>query len=362
MLAFSAADAISPAIQRTKIFLFRPFRLGTYLKLCLVAMLTEGTSGGNFNTSSFGNHSSHRRSSLSSSSFSHTPFNFTPLHIAEFIFISLLVTLLLCFIYYLITRLRFAYFHCLIHNIKEIRPGWHLYRTQATRFFWLNFVVGLCFLLVLALIAIPFAAAFLGLFKNVAAGGHPSLGSIFALILPLIPIIFLIVFLAIAVDIVLRDLMLPHYALENATAGQAWSAVWVRIMHEKGAFFVYALLRVILPIVAAIALVIVLIIPIIIFAVVIVAVEVGIHAAFSAATGGAAFIPIFLEVLFGVVAGGVGIAVGIGLAGPVSTAVRQYALMFYGGRYQLLGDILFPPPPPIPPPTSIPGPIAPATA
>jgi len=62
------------------------------------------------------------------------------------------------------------------------------------------------------------------------------------------------------------------------------------------------------------------------------------------------------------VAGGVGIAVGIGLAGPVSTAVRQYALMFYGGRYQLLGDILFPPPPPIPPPTPIPGPIAPGLA
>jgi len=30
----------------------------------------------------------------------------------------------------------FAYFHCLIHNTKEIRPGWRLYRTQATRFFW----------------------------------------------------------------------------------------------------------------------------------------------------------------------------------------------------------------------------------
>jgi hypothetical protein len=274
---------------------------------------------------------------------------------------SLLVMLLLFFIFYLITRLRFAFFHCLIHNIKEIRPGWHLYRTQATRFFWLNFFVGLCFLLLLALIAIPFAAAFWGLFKNVAAGGHPSLGSIFALILPLIPIIFLIVFLAIAVDIVLRDLMLPHYALENATAGQAWSAVWARITREKGAFFVYALLRVILPIVAAIALIIVLIIPIIIFVVVIVAVEVGIHAAFSAATGGAAFIAIFLEALFGVVAGGIGIAVGIGLAGPVSTAVRQYALMFYGGRYQPLGDILFPPPPP-PAPTPIPGPIAPEMA
>ena len=71
--------------------------------------------------------------------------------------------MLLCFwLFYLITRLRFAFFHCLIHNIKEIRPGWHIYREPATRFFWLNFVVGLCFLLLLALIAIPFVAGIPG--------------------------------------------------------------------------------------------------------------------------------------------------------------------------------------------------------
>ena len=34
------------------------------------------------------------------------------------------------------TRLRFAYFHCLIHKTKEIRPGWEIYREPATRYFW----------------------------------------------------------------------------------------------------------------------------------------------------------------------------------------------------------------------------------
>jgi hypothetical protein len=47
MFALSAADAISPAVQRTRMFLFRPFRWGTYLKLCLVALITEGI-GANF--------------------------------------------------------------------------------------------------------------------------------------------------------------------------------------------------------------------------------------------------------------------------------------------------------------------------
>jgi hypothetical protein len=346
MYAISASDAISPAIQRTRAFLFRPFRWGTYLKLCLVALLTEGGSGGSFNYSNFGGRhsSSNHGSKFHSLGYSYSPFTFTPERIAAAVAMSLLVILLCFFLYYLITRLRFAYFHCLIHNIKEIRPGWHLYRTQATRFFWLNFVVGLCFLLLLVLIAIPFAAAFWGLFRNVAAGGHPSLGAIFALVLPLIPIIFLIVLLGIAVDLILRDLMLPHYALQNATAGQAWTAVWARIRREKGAFFVYALLRVLLPIVAVIALVVVLIIPAIICGLAVVAVEFGIHAAFSDATGAAAIIGIFIEVLLGVVAFAIALLVWIAVGGPLSTAVRQYALLFYGGRYQPLGDILFPPP------------------
>jgi hypothetical protein len=45
MNVFSAADAIAPAISRTNRFLFHPFRLGTFLKLSLVAVITEGMSG-----------------------------------------------------------------------------------------------------------------------------------------------------------------------------------------------------------------------------------------------------------------------------------------------------------------------------
>ena len=39
-------------------------------------------------------------------------------------------------------------------------------------------------------------------------------------------IFLLIMVVGIVLDVVLRDWMLPHYALDNATAGQAWAAVW----------------------------------------------------------------------------------------------------------------------------------------
>lgn len=333
MLVLSAADAISPAIQRTITFLFRPFRLSTYLKLCLVAVLTEGF-GGNFNFTGPGGHTSNHGSSFDS-----LP-ALTSGWITTLVTASVILILLGCFLFYLITRLRFAYFHCLIHNTKEIGPGWRLYRAPATRFFWLYLAVGFCFLLVAALIALPFAAGFWKLFRDTPAGGHPDVGSMLALILPLIPIILLLVLVALAVDLILRDLMLPHFALENATAEAAWSAVWTRIKAEKGGFFVYALLRVILPIVAVVGVFVVLILPAIVFIAAVAAVEFGLHAALANS-----MIGIFLEVLVGLVAFGIAVVVGIGVGGPVSTAIREYALLFYGSRYQPLGDILSPPPP-----------------
>ena len=337
MPAISAADAISPAIQRTRSFLFRPFRLSTYLKLCLVALLTEGTTGGSFNSFPRGSRSSHHTTNLASL----PHFHITPIEIGAGIAMLALVALIGLFIFYLITRLRFAWFHCLVHNIREIGPGWRFYREPAARFFWLNVAVYVGFLVALAVVLMPFAAGFVGLFRNLQAGGRPSLGAIFALFLPLIPIFLLFVLAGIAVQILLRDLMLPHFALENASAGAAWHAAWSRVRAEKGGFFVYALLRVLLPIAGAIGLVILLIIPAVVYVLAVVAVEVGLHAAF-----GHGVLGIFLGVSVGVIACLVAILVFIAAFGPFYTAVRYYALIFYGNRYQLLGERLYPPPPP----------------
>lgn len=342
MAGLSAADTISPAIQRTRVFLFRPFRLGTYLKLCFVAVFTEGL-GGNFNSNfSLPGHKSGHHSSFGA------PFHLTTDWIAVIAAAVILVIALGLLIAYLITRLRFAYFHCLIHNTREIRPGWHLYRDQAVRFFVLNVVVGLCFLFLLAVVALPFAAGFFRLYRETQAGGHPDIGLILALVLPLIPIILLFVLAGLAADLILRDFMLPHFALEDATAGEAWRAVWARIRTEKGGFFVYALLRLFLPVVAMIGIFIVLAIPAIVFIAVVVIFEIAIHSVFAHAGAAAAAAGLLFQVLVGIIAAAIAMLVGICVGGPLSTAVRQYALLFYGGRYQRLGDILFPPLPPMP--------------
>ena len=111
------------------------------------------------------------------------------------------------------------------------------------------------------------------------------MGLLLSLVLPLIPVIILLVLVGVALDVILRDWMLPHYALEDATAGEAWEEVWDRITAEKRQFAVYALLRLILPVIAMIGLFIVLLIPGLMVAGAVAAIVYAIHSAFADATG-----------------------------------------------------------------------------
>jgi len=338
MRAISAVDAISPAIQRTREFLFRHFTWGTYLKLGLVAIITEG-SGSNFHSSSkAGSGSANGPSGQNPMDLA--PFNHRPELIAASVAALLLVIVIGLFIAYLVTRLRFAYFHCLTQNEKLIRPGWHLYREPAGRFFWLNVAVGFCFLVVAGLISLPFISGFVRLFHESQQGASFDISLFLALILPLIPIILILILAGVAADVILRDWMLPHYALDNATAGDAWRQVCAHIAAEKRQFIAYALLRVILPTIAMIAVVLVLAIPGLVLAGGLAIVEWGLHSYFADATGSSVVVGAMLQAFFGLLAVGFGLLAMVCIGGPVSTSIREYALVFYGGRYQALGAVL----------------------
>jgi hypothetical protein len=134
-------------------------------------------------------------------------------------------------------------------------------------------------------------------------------------------------------------------ALENLTVLQSWAAAKTRIMAEKGSIAMYLLMRALVPMAAYIAVFIVMIIPLLIVVGILALSGVGIYTAFEGATGVIAFIGIFIEVVLGLIGLAFVLVLGFGLGGPIATWIRNYALLFYGGRYQALGDILSPPPP-----------------
>jgi hypothetical protein len=342
MRAISAADSVSVAFYRTRDFLFRPFRWGTFLKLCLVAVITEGI-GSNSHVNSHGT--------------SHTPHTYpqgpdiSSLHdikpewivaIAVGVLLAMLISIV---IFYLITRLRFAFFHCLVSKTTRIAPGWHLYSSQATRFFWLNVIIGIFSFLLVVLIFVPFAAGLWHVFHAIPPGGQPDWAALIAIALPIVPIILLLVLAAFAADIILRDFMLPHFALDNATSGVAFARAWAAIKAEKRQFFVYAVLRIVLPIIATIGVFIVLLIPGLCLAGAIGVLEYGLHSVFSDSSGAAYVGGVIFQVFFGVVAVAFALLAAICLGGPLSTGIREYALTFYGGRYPALGNLLDAPPP-----------------
>jgi hypothetical protein len=349
MQAFSAADLISPAIKRTKWFLFEPFRWGTFLKLCAVSVLTEGFSG-NLNFSAPGSHheSTGTPSSTTIPTINPPYFGLTPIEIALIAGIVVLCIGLGLVIFYLITRLRFALFHCLVYQTREIRPGWRLYDQQSWRFFLLSVAVGFLFLFTLLLVAFPFVLGFYRLFRSAQPGESFNFAGFFSLLLPLIPIILLFVVIAIAVHVILHDLMLPHMALENAPSGVAWREVRTRIAAEKGGFLLYTFLRVVLPLAAMVLAAIVLVIPAILTVVVFGISAAGLTVLVTNASGASKLILILLIAIVLLVLLAVAVLIALCVGGPIGIAVRNFALLFYGGRYKVLGDLLSPPPQPTP--------------
>ena len=354
MQVLSPVQAIVPAIERTRNLLFRPFRLGTFLKLGLVALLTEGYSTG-FHTSSFGAPGRSSSSPLGSRPTVSTmptvpsasvpalsPFHLAPGLIA-IIAISVLFALVLgIVVLYLITRLRFSLFYCLIHQSREITPGWRLYREPAWRFFKLSIVVGLVFVFIVMLVAMPFAVGFYQLYRSTQQGGAFDWTLFVWLLLPLIPLVVLLGAAAIATDIVLRDLMLPHIALENVTAAQAWAAARAHIAAERGPFLLYGVLRILLPMATMIALAIALAIP----TRLIVGMLAGFFALFQfGLSGPLAPLGILLEAMTGLVGFAIFFFVAICFGGTLGIAIRNFSLMFYGARYPALGNTLDPSPP-----------------
>lgn len=343
MHAFSAADLISPAIKRTKWFLFDQFRWTTYLKLCFVAALTEGGFSGKFNLPG-GAHGGGANSNSTPAVFVPHHIGISPLAIALIAAIVIVILGVSLVVFYLITRLRFALFYSLVYRTRAIRPGWTAYESQSWRFFLLSLAVSVLFLCAVAVAAIPFILGFYRMFTNTQPGEHFNWSGFFALLLPLIPVFIAIVLIGIAIQIILHDLMLPHMALENVSAGEAWRQVRARITSEKGGFALFAALRIILPIAAGILAIFVLLIPAILLVLLFALPVLGLAALVGSSAGMAK--AAFILLIAAVVAVGIAILIvlGVSVTGPIGIGSRNYALLFYGGRYQALGDLLDPPP------------------
>jgi hypothetical protein len=346
MTNFSAAQAISPAIERTRQFLFRPFILGRFLKLTLVALLTEGgISSCNYN--------SHIPSGKTGSP--NIPFHWPVIHFPVFSVILVIAAIVMAIaipiglvIGYLLIRLRFSYFDCLLNEQDQIAPAWSRYHRQAMRYLGLSLCIGVAFWIVLIPVGYAIYDHFKALFQSIGSAHPPGFPEFLPLIAVVGPLLLLLAFAGYLVEALMTCFVLPRMAIEDAVIRDALEDVWGDLQAEPGQFALFLLLRFLVSIaasiVAAIALAIALI-PILI---------VGIIAALILKNLSLT-LAIGLGVPLAILACAFFLLAVIGVSGTIGTFRRNYAMLFYAGRYPELATALWPPPPPPAPPSWAPG-------
>ncbi|MGZ4889171.1 MAG: DUF7544 domain-containing protein [Candidatus Angelobacter sp.] len=354
----SAIDAFGPAFARVGAMLFRPFRLGAWLKIGLIGLLGGGAvvAGGGFNF----------RFPVSPRNAPHGGLPpetediyraVRSIHLADYfhvfvIVVAVIVVFALIFLY-LFCRFRFILFDSVVTGQAAIGPGWRKYESQANRYFgfWLVFRLVNWGVMVL-IVGVPLWKAY----KSGVFSGDNSLPAFFAIFasIALAAIAASIIFAI--VSTLAKDFVMPVLALDDLSLGDAWSAVLRVVASEPGAWAAYMGLKLLCAIGSSLVLSVAFIL-----AMIPAAILIGIPVGILVLAGVLAFKTV------GVLAGIIicGIAGLLALAGffcllliltaPVSVFFASYAFYFFGGRYPKLAAVLLPQPVPPPPQPQIVG-------
>jgi hypothetical protein len=350
MRHYSAAEAISPAIERTKQFLFRPFRWGRFLKLTLVAALVEG----GMSSCNFNNHFPTGNTGGSGKPFQwpggYTP-HIPPLPAIEAIVgISVVVMLIVIpigiLISYLLIRLRFSYFDCVLRGRDWIGEAWDRYHRQAMRYLGLSLLIGLGFWVVLGALGYEGYLHFLPVLQRLGTDNPPGFEDFLPMIAMVAPILMVFAILVAFIHITMSNFVLPRMALGDASIGEALADVWDDLRVEPGQFALFFLLRFLVSLAGSILAMIALAVPLVIVA--IVGVIIGLILKAISTT-----LVLFLGIPAGILLVFLIILAMIGLTGTIGTYRRNYGILFYAGRYPAMAAVLWPAPPQPPPPPPI---------
>jgi hypothetical protein len=336
MKIYSASEAVWPALKRTHAWLFRAFKTETFLKLAVVAALSEGfiVTWQFWVPGAF---------PFDIDLVAIRNFALAPAFLPVTIFAAIAIFLAGLYCCYLVIRLRFAFIHCLIHQTRQVRPAARLYSVEAEHFFtawalvWLSFLV----LAVLALVAVVIAGY--GVYATPTPEGKLDVGHFFILFLPCFCIGIALLVAGCLAQIVLNDFILPHMAVEGVSFRKAWSEVRIRFAAHKETFTSYIILRLLMPFFAGIILALAAwLVGLLVFGLL------GMSAAgFSDMLDNVATLQAWLRIplglLFTLLGLGAGCVIAVALGGPLGVFMRCYALYFYGGHYKALGNLLEPP-------------------
>lgn len=238
----SVIEPVSPAIERVKTVLFRPFDLGRWFVIgfcAWLADLTRGGGGGGGHPTGLGNIGGGRHELADF--IAQNPW-VIGVALATFIFvivIGLLVT-------WLSSRGRFMFLHCVAQNVAEVKRPWHLFRGYANSLFLFRVVLGVLWALAALAFIIPAAVTVIGTGFVLRSTVLSVLG-IVAFALSFIAVMTVFAIIASFTE----DFVVPIMYLNGLSCRQGWAALLDLLAVNKMRFFLYLLFKIVISMTVA---------------------------------------------------------------------------------------------------------------
>jgi len=333
-------------MSRVSAMLFKPFRLGTWLKMGFIGLLGGGLATFNSNVNFPSSYQAPAGGRLPDDPFAEIMRVLRSIHIADYIHgivIALAIGVAISLIFlYLFCRFRFVLFDSVITTQPAVGRGWRLYASQANHYFgfWLVFRL-VSFGVYALIIGIPLWHAY----KNGALSGDGSLLVLLKLVASIALLALLASMVFAIISTLMKDFIMPIMALDNFALGDAWSALWRVIASEPGAWAGYLGMKLLLSLGAGIVLTIAFVIALL-PAFVVIGIPTGllVVAGVLVLKSGAVAVGVVICAIAGLLAATALCCIYMVLTAPLTVFFASYAFYFFGGRYPKLGALLWPQP------------------
>ena len=240
----SVIDPISPAFEKVKTILFRPFDIGKWFTIgfcAWLAFLGSGGGGGGGGGGRGGSGPSNVQEGVGQAK------EFVVQNLAWIIPVALIVFILIIAVWFVFTWLssrgRFMFLHCVAHNKAEVTIPWTKFRQHANSLFVFRIVLGLIGFIA---IGIPILLAIGVTIMMIAGEGTIAFGVLGAVIIGLIILVGSIIFALISKFTM--DFVVPIMFLRTASCLEGWREFNTILSVNKGRFLLYILFQIVIAI------------------------------------------------------------------------------------------------------------------
>ncbi len=244
----SVIDPISPAIDRVKVMLFKPFELRKWFVIgfcAWLAYLGSGGGGGGAPSYNIPHKPNEQQAQIAEGINAAKEYILDNLHwiIPAAVIVAVVIIGIGLIIAWLNSRGRFMFLHCVATNKSEIKVPWHKFRKHSNSLFLFRVVLGI---IGFVTVAIPVLGIVLFVIAMVA-GTVPNVASISG-----IAIFGLIIFaLSIALFLVKKftlDFVVPIMFLQTASCIAGWREFLTILSVNKARFALYILFQIVIAI------------------------------------------------------------------------------------------------------------------